>query len=130
LGVVGYRDDKSFVMADIPGIIEGAAEGKGLGIRFLRHIERNSILLFLIPADAKDIKEQYQILLGELRKYNPELLDKKRLLAISKVDMLDDQLMKEMERDIPNDLPFVFISSVSQFNLEKLKDLIWQAIHS
>lgn len=130
LGVVGYRDDKSFVMADIPGIIEGAAEGKGLGIRFLRHIERNSILLFLIPADAKDIKKQYQILLGELRKYNPELLDKKRLLAISKVDMLDEQLMKEMERDIPNDLPFVFISSVSQFNLEKLKDLIWQAIHS
>jgi GTP-binding protein len=130
LGVVGYRDDKSFVMADIPGIIEGAAEGKGLGIRFLRHIERNSILLFLIPADAKDINEQYRILLGELRKYNPELLDKKRLLAISKVDMLDEQLMKEMEREIPNDLPYVFISSVSQFNLEKLKDLIWQAIHS
>jgi GTP-binding protein len=130
LGVVGYRDDKSFVMADIPGIIEGAAEGKGLGIRFLRHIERNSILLFLIPADAKDIGEQYRILLGELRKYNPELLDKKRLLAISKVDMLDEQLMKEMEREIPNDLPYVFISSVSQFNLEKLKDLIWQAIHS
>jgi GTP-binding protein len=130
LGVVSYRDDKSFVMADIPGIIEGAAEGKGLGIRFLRHIERNSILLFLIPADAKDIKEQYRILLGELRKYNPELLDKKRLLAISKVDMLDEQLMKEMERDIPNDLPYVFISSVSQYNLDKLKDLIWQAIHS
>ena len=130
LGVVGYRDDKSCVMADIPGIIEGAAEGKGLGIRFLRHIERNSILLFLIPADAKDINEQYRILLGELRKYNPELLDKKRLLAISKVDMLDEQLMKEMEREIPNDLPYVFISSVSQFNLEKLKDLIWQAIHS
>ena len=130
LGVVSYRDDKSFVMADIPGIIEGAAEGKGLGIRFLRHIERNSILLFLIPADAKDIGEQYRILLGELRKYNPELLDKKRLLAISKVDMLDEQLMKEMEREIPNDLPYVFISSVSQFNLEKLKDLIWQAIHS
>jgi GTP-binding protein len=130
LGVVGYRDDKSFVMADIPGIIEGAAEGKGLGIPFLRHIERNSILLFLIPADAKDINEQYRILLGELRKYNPELLDKKRLLAISKVDMLDEQLMKEMEREIPNDLPYVFISSVSQFNLEKLKDLIWQAIHS
>jgi GTP-binding protein len=130
LGVVGYRDDKSFVMADIPGIIEGAAEGKGLGIRFLRHIERNSILLFLIPADAKDIGEQYRILLGELRKYNPELLDKKRLLAISKVDMLDEQLMKEMEGEIPNDLPYVFISSVSQYNLEKLKDLIWQAIHS
>jgi GTP-binding protein len=130
LGVVSYRDDKSFVMADIPGIIEGAAEGKGLGIRFLRHIERNSILLFLIPADAKDIKEQYQILLGELRKYNPELLDKKRLLAISKVDMLDEELMQQMERDIPNDLPYVFISSVSQYNLEKLKDLIWQAIQS
>lgn len=129
LGVVSYRDDKSFVMADIPGIIEGAAEGKGLGIRFLRHIERNSILLFLIPADAKDIKEQYRILLGELRKYNPELLDKKRLLAISKVDMLDEELMREMEQEIPNDLPYVFISSVSQFNLEKLKDLIWQAIH-
>jgi GTP-binding protein len=130
LGVVSYRDDKSFVMADIPGIIEGAAEGKGLGIRFLRHIERNSILLFLIPADAKDIGDQYRILLGELRKYNPELLDKKRLLAISKVDMLDEELMQEMERDIPKDLPYVFISSISQFNLEKLKDLIWQAIHS
>ena len=130
LGVVSYRDDKSFVMADIPGIIEGAAEGKGLGIRFLRHIERNSILLFLIPADAKDIGDQYRILLGELRKYNPELLDKKRLLAISKVDMLDEELMKEMERELPKDLPYVFISSISQFNLEKLKDLIWQAIHS
>jgi GTP-binding protein len=130
LGVVSYRDDKSFVMADIPGIIEGAAEGKGLGIRFLRHIERNSILLFLIPADAKDIGDQYRILLGELRKYNPELLDKKRLLAISKVDMLDEELMKEMETEIPKDLPYVFISSISQFNLEKLKDLIWQAIHS
>ena len=130
LGVVSYRDDKSFVMADIPGIIEGAAEGKGLGIRFLTHIERNSILLFLIPADAKDIGDQYRILLGELRKYNPELLDKKRLLAISKVDMLDEELMKEMEREIPKDLPYVFISSISQFNLEKLKDLIWQAIHS
>ena len=130
LGVVSYRDEKSFVMADIPGIIEGAAEGKGLGIRFLRHIERNSILLFLIPADAKDIGDQYRILLGELRKYNPELLDKKRLLAISKVDMLDEQLMQEMEREIPKDLPYVFISSVSQFNLEKLKDLIWQAIQS
>lgn len=130
LGVVSYRDDKSFVMADIPGIIEGAAEGKGLGIRFLRHIERNSILLFLIPADAPDLKEQYRILLGELGKYNPELLDKKRILAISKVDMLDEDLMKEMEQEIPKDIPYVFISSVSQFNLERLKDLIWQAIHS
>jgi GTP-binding protein len=130
LGVVDYRGDKSFVMADIPGIIEGAAEGKGLGIRFLRHIERNSILLFLIPADAKDLKEQYRILLGELQKYNPELLDKRRLLAISKSDMLDEQLIKEMEKEIPTDLPHVFISSVTQFNLDKLKDLIWQAIHS
>lgn len=130
LGVVSYRDDKSFVMADIPGIIEGAAEGKGLGIRFLRHIERNSILLFIIPADAPSIENHYRILLGELEKYNPELLDKKRILAISKSDMLDADLMKEMEEEVPKDLPYVFISSVSQFNLDKLKDLIWQAIHS
>lgn len=130
LGVVSYRDDKSFVMADIPGIIEGAAEGKGLGIRFLRHIERNSILLFMIPADATSIEDQYRILLSELGKYNPELLDKKRILAISKTDMLDNDLMKEMEGEIPKDIPYVFISSVSQFNLDKLKDLIWQAIHS
>ncbi len=130
LGVVSYRDDKSFVMADIPGIIEGAAEGKGLGIRFLRHIERNSILLFLIPADATSVQEQYRILLGELEKYNPELLDKKRILAISKSDMLDEQLMKEMEQEIPKDIPHVFISAVSQYNLDRLKDLIWQAIHS
>lgn len=129
LGVVSYRDDKSFVMADIPGIIEGAAEGKGLGIRFLRHIERNSILLFMIPADAPSIKEQYAVLLGELEKYNPELLDKQRLLAVSKVDMLDEELMKEMEADLPEGIPSVFISSVSQYNLDKLKDLIWQAIH-
>lgn len=130
LGVVGYRGDKSFVMADIPGIIEGAAEGKGLGIRFLRHIERNSILLFMIPADAPNIQDQYRILLGELEKYNPELLDKRRILAISKSDMLDADLMKEMEQEVPKDLPYVFISSVSQYNLDKLKDLIWQAIHS
>lgn len=129
LGVVSYRDDKSFVMADIPGIIEGAAEGKGLGIRFLRHIERNSILLFLVPADAPDIRDQYNILLGELEKYNPELLDKKRLLAISKSDMLDDQLMQEMERELPKGISYLFISSVTQMNLDKLKDLIWQAIH-
>lgn len=130
LGVVSYRDDKSFVMADIPGIIEGASEGRGLGIRFLRHIERNSILLFMIPADAPDIKHQYKILLGELEKYNPELLDKKRILAISKADMLDEELMKEMEAEVPQGIPHVFISAVSQYNLEKLKDLIWQAIHS
>ena len=130
LGVVGYRDNKSFVMADIPGIIEGAAEGKGLGIRFLRHIERNSILLFLIAADASNIEQQYRVLLGELKKYNPELLDKRRILAVSKSDMLDEELMKEMSREIPGEIPFVFISSVSGYNLEKLKDLIWQAIHS
>ncbi len=129
LGVVAYRDDKSFVMADIPGIIEGAAEGKGLGIRFLRHIERNSILLFLVPADAPNVQHQYNILLGELEKYNPELLDKKRLLAISKSDMLDEQLMKEMEKELPKGIPHLFISSVSQINLGKLKDMIWQAIH-
>lgn len=130
LGVVSYRDDKSFVMADIPGIIEGAAEGKGLGIRFLRHIERNSILLFMVPADASNIASEYQILLDELGKYNPELLDKKRILAISKSDMLDDELMTEIEKEIPKEVPSLFISSVSQYQLDKLKDLIWQAIHS
>ncbi|UZD20948.1 GTPase ObgE [Algoriphagus halophytocola] len=129
LGVVSYRGDQSFVMADIPGIIEGAAEGKGLGIRFLRHIERNSILVFMVPADASNIEEQYQILLGELEKYNPELLDKRRILAISKTDMLDEELMKEMEKEVPTGVPHVFISSVSQYNLDRLKDLIWQAIH-
>lgn len=129
LGVVSYRGDQSFVMADIPGIIEGAAEGKGLGIRFLRHIERNSILVFMVPADATDIEEQYKILLGELEKYNPELLDKRRILAISKTDMLDEELMKEMEKEVPAGVPHVFISSVSQYNLDRLKDLIWQAIH-
>ncbi len=129
LGVVSYRDDKSFVMADIPGIIEGASEGKGLGIRFLRHIERNSILLFLVPADAPDVRVQYHILLGELEKFNPEMLDKRRLLAISKSDMLDEQLMKEMEKELPTGIPHLFISSVSQLNLDKLKDMIWKAIH-
>lgn len=130
LGVIGYRDDKSFVMADIPGIIEGASEGRGLGLRFLRHIERNSILLFMIPADAESISEQYRILLGELEKFNPELLDKKRLLAITKSDMLDDELLDQMGVDLPKDIPSIFISSVSQFNLDKLKDMLWQAIHS
>ncbi len=130
LGVVPYRDDKSFVMADIPGIIEGASEGRGLGLRFLRHIERNSILLFMIPADADSISVQYKILLDELEKFNPELLDKKRILAITKSDMLDEELMEEMKPDIPKDLKFIFISSVSQFNLEKLKDLVWQALHT
>lgn len=128
LGVVRYRDDKSFVMADIPGIIEGAAEGKGLGLRFLRHIERNSILLFMVPADAKDIKEEYGILVKELKKYNPELLDKKGILAVSKADMLDEELINEMKETLPEGVPSIFISSVSQYNLDKLKDMIWQAI--
>lgn len=129
LGVVSYRDNRSFVMADIPGIIEGAAEGKGLGIRFLRHIERNSLLLFLIPADAKDIRTEYRILLNELGKYNPELLDKKRILAVSKSDMLDDELRREMEKELPDDLPSVFISSIAQKGIVELKDLIWKNLH-
>jgi GTP-binding protein len=126
LGVVSYRDDKSFVMADIPGIIEGAAEGKGLGIRFLRHIERNSVLLFLVPADSNDIRKEFEILLEELRKYNPELLDKKRLLAISKSDMLDDELKTEIKKELPKKIPTVFISSVTNQGITELKDLIWK----
>jgi GTPase len=129
LGVVSYRNDKSFVMADIPGIIEGASDGKGLGIRFLRHIERNSLLLFLIPADAKSIQAEYEILLSELRKFNPELLDKKRILAISKTDMLDDELKAEMIREVPTDLPHVFISSLTNQGIQELKDLIWKNLH-
>jgi GTP-binding protein len=117
------------VMADIPGIIEGAAEGKGLGIRFLRHIERNSLLLFMIPADSKDIKNEYEILLNELRKYNPELLDKKRMLAVSKSDMLDEELKAEIKKELPGDLPAVFISSITQQGLAELKDLIWKQLH-
>jgi GTP-binding protein len=130
LGVVSYRDNKSFVMADIPGIIEGAAEGKGLGIRFLKHIERNSVLLFLIPADSKNIKQEYAILLNELRKYNPELLDKKRLLAISKSDMLDEELKTELAKELPGDVPTVFISSITQQGIIELKDLIWSTLNS
>jgi len=129
LGVVSYRNEQSFVMADIPGIIEGAAEGRGLGIRFLRHIERNSLLLFLIPADSKDIQTEYEILLNELRKYNPELLDKKRLLAISKSDMLDDELKAEISKELPSDIPTVFISSITQQGLVELKDLIWKNLN-
>jgi GTP-binding protein len=129
LGVVSYRDARSFVMADIPGIIEGAAEGKGLGIQFLRHIERNSLLLFMIPADAKDIKTEYGILLNELKKYNPELLDKKRMLAITKTDMLDEELKAEMQKDIPTELPVIFISSVTNQGITELKDLIWKNLH-
>jgi GTPase len=130
LGVVKYRDDLSFVMADIPGIIEGASEGKGLGIRFLKHIERNSLLLFLIPADAKDIRKEFDILLNELRQYNPELLDKKRLLAISKSDLLDEELKTEMRRELPEGIPSVFISSVTNGGILELKDLIWKHLHA
>jgi GTP-binding protein len=132
LGIVQYRDFKSFVMADIPGIIEGAAEGKGLGHYFLRHIERNSILLFLIPADSVDISQEYEILLNELRKYNPEMLDKNRLVAISKADMLDEELMDEMRVEVKKDLsdiPFLFISSVSQYGLQDLKDRLWSLLN-
>ena len=129
LGIVSYRGDKSFIMADIPGIIEGAAEGKGLGLRFLRHIERNSTLLFMVPADADDIAKEYDILLGELQKYNPELLDKDRILAISKSDMLDEELIAEMKEELPTDLPCLFISSVAQQGITELKDLIWKKLN-
>lgn len=129
LGIVSYFDDKSFVMADIPGIIEGAHEGKGIGHRFLRHIERNSVLLFMIPADSDDIHKEYDILLNELKMYNPELLVKERLLAISKSDMLDDQMMSEMEAQIPEDLPHIFISSMTGFHLKELKDMLWQSLN-
>ncbi len=129
LGIVAYRDQQSFVMADIPGIIEGASEGKGLGLRFLRHIERNSLLLFLVPADADDIAEQYAILLNELQQYNPELLDKQRILAISKSDMLDDELIAEIKPNLPDDLPVVFISSITNYGLVELKDIIWRRLN-
>lgn len=129
LGMVRYRGDRSFVMADIPGIIEGAAEGKGLGHRFLRHIERNSSLLFMIACDAKDIQKEYEILVNELKKYNPELLHKKRLLAITKCDMLDEQMINEMSALLPKDIPSIFISSVSGMNIDRLKDLIWTQIN-
>ncbi len=129
LGIVEYRNFKSFVMADIPGIIEGAAEGKGLGHRFLRHIERNSTLLFLIPADSNDILKEYEILLNELKKHNPELMDKDRLLTISKSDMLDEELKEEIEKELPNDLPLLFISSIAQTGLTELKDKLWEMLN-
>ena len=129
LGIVSYYDDKSFVMADIPGIIEGAHEGKGIGLRFLRHIERNSILLFMVPADEDDISRGYEILLNELRMYNPELLVKGRVLAISKSDMLDDQMKAEMEAGLPKGLPHVFISSVTGEGLKELKDILWNVLN-
>ncbi len=125
LGIVSYRDNQSFCMADIPGIIEGAAEGKGLGLRFLRHIERNAVLLFMVPADAEDIKKEYNILLNELEKYNPELLTKERILAVSKCDMLDEEMLQQMRRELPEDVPSVFISSVSGLGLQELKDMLW-----
>ena len=128
LGMVAYRDEQSFVMADIPGIIEGAAEGKGLGLRFLRHIERNPILLFMVPADADDIQVQYTTLLSELERYNPDLLDKKRILAISKSDLLDDELKEAISAEL-GDLEHQYFSSVAQQGLMELKDLIWRALH-
>lgn len=129
LGMVSYRDDKSFVVADIPGIIEGAHEGKGLGLRFLRHIERNSLLLFLVPADSDDIEKEFNILKNELRLYNPELMDKTFLLAITKSDLLDDELLAEVKQELPTDIPWVFISSVAKKGLMPLKDLIWKHLN-
>lgn len=128
LGIVSYRGDQSFVMADIPGIIEGASEGKGLGLRFLRHIERNAVLLFMVPADADDIKAQYDILVGELEHFNPQLADKPRVLAISKSDMLDEELMAEIEATLPEGVPHIFISAVTGMGLTQLKDMLWNEI--
>ena len=129
LGIVAYRDHRSFVMADIPGIIEGAAEGKGLGIRFLRHIERNSTLLFMVPANTEDVKKEYDILLNELKKYNPELMDKERLLAITKCDLVDEDAIKEIKKHLPKKVPHVFISSVIGKGIDELKDLIWLTLN-
>lgn len=129
IGIVDYYDDKSFVMADIPGIIEGAHAGRGLGHRFLRHIERNSVLLFMIAADSGDIKKEYDILLKELKLFNPELLDKQRILAVSKSDMLDDELMREIKRHLPRKVPHIFISSVTGAGIKELKDLIWKTLN-
>ena len=128
LGIVSVRDDHSFVMADIPGIIEGAHEGRGLGTRFLRHIERNSVLLFMVPADSDDIAADYEILLGELTQYNPELLDKQRLLAVTKCDMLDDELIEQMKAHLPEGVESIFISSVANMNITQLKDMLWAAL--
>lgn len=127
LGIVSYRDNRSFCMADIPGIIEGASEGKGLGLRFLRHIERNSILLFVVPCDADDITAQYNILLNELKQFNPELLDKRRVLAISKTDIIDDVMKQEMEQNLP-DIPYVFFSSQTGAGITNLKDMLWKEL--
>ncbi|MFO7659068.1 MAG: GTPase ObgE [Bacteroidales bacterium] len=129
LGIVSYHNNRSFVMADIPGIIEGASEGKGLGLRFLRHIERNSVLLFMISSDSKNIREEYKVLLNELRQYNPELLDKKRILAITKADLLDEELMDEITQDLP-DIKYLFISAPTGKNISKLKDVLWNELTS
>ena len=129
LGIVSYRDNRSFVMADIPGIIEGASEGKGLGLRFLRHIERNSLLLFMVPADTDDIRKEYEILSNELEKYNPDLLDKPRLLAITKSDLLDDELIEALSEDLPEGIPHLFISAVAGKGITELKDLLWKALN-
>ncbi len=129
LGIVSYRDGKSFVMADIPGIIEGASAGKGLGLRFLRHIERNSLLLFMVPGDAEDIRKEYDILLNELATFNPDMLDKQRVLAITKCDLLDDELIEMLEETLPDDLPHVFISSVTGLGVSVLKDILWNELN-
>lgn len=126
VGVVSYRDNRSFVIADIPGIIEGASEGKGLGLRFLRHIERNALLLFMIPGDTDNIRHDYEVLLNELTTYNPELLEKQRVLAITKADLLDEELMQMLSADLPDDLPHLFISAVTGYHITELKDLLWQ----
>ena len=130
LGIVGYRDNKSFVMADIPGIIEGASEGRGLGLRFLRHIERNSLLLFMVPGDTEDIKHEYEILLNELRQFNPDMLGKHRVLAVTKCDLLDEELIDMLRDTLPDDLPVVFISAVTGYGLEELKDVLWRELNS
>ena len=130
LGIVSYRDNRSFVMADIPGIIEGASEGKGLGLRFLRHIERNSLLLFMVPGDTGHIKNDYDILLNELRKSNPELLDKHRVLAVTKSDLLDEELIEMLQEELPTDLPVVFISAVTGQGLDELKDVLWEQLNA
>ncbi len=130
LGIVGYRDNQSFVMADIPGIIEGAAEGKGLGLRFLRHIERNSLLLFMVPGDTDDIKKEYQLLLNELEQFNPEMLQKHRVLAVTKCDLLDEELIEMLKETLPDDLQVVFISAVTGQGLDELKDVLWKELNS
>ena len=130
LGIVSYRDGKSFVMADIPGIIEGASEGRGLGLRFLRHIERNSLLLFMVPSDADNIKHDYEVLLNELKEFNPEMLEKHRVLAITKSDLLDDELISMLREELPTDLPVIFISAVTGYGLDELKDILWRELNS